>query len=93
MHPSGVLARPISMAIALLYRLAAGDLPRVLEDSKDIEDAQILVMGGHLRASFDAPERDGSGIVRPGAATAHALTPLARRFLRMFPSDTGANGD
>ena len=77
--------RRMGMTVELLHRLAAETLPLTLCDAEDIEGAQVLVMAGHLSATFSPAMRGRYGACPHGAATVHSVTPLGRHFLRAFP--------
>jgi hypothetical protein len=66
------------MPIALLRRIAAMQLPAVIEDPGEVECVRILVLAGHVSAKFHAMGRGSMSL-----AIVVAITPLGRRMMRM----------
>lgn len=85
MNPAAAFERPMGMTVALLHRLATESLPLTLCDAEDIEGAHVLVLAGHVSATFSPSVRGRNGSCPHGAATVHSLTSLGRRFVRAFP--------
>lgn len=85
MNPCSIDERLINMTIAFLHRLTNERLPLILHKPIEIDAAHVLVLAGHVRATFSNPEPDKAGRAQPVSATVHAVTPLGRRFARSFP--------
>jgi hypothetical protein len=66
------------MPITLLHRIAREGLPWSAMAMRDVEDIRLLVMAGHVKATF-APSAAAP------AAVVTAITSLGRQVLRSFP--------
>ena len=72
------------MAVELLRFLAAQPLPYEVADTTDVLDSRVLVLAGHIKATFDPPP--GGSVDAGERATVVEITRLGRLFLSTFPS-------
>ena len=93
LNPTARFERIGFMTISLLHRLATEELPQTLNDANDIEAAHVLVLAGHVRATFYPCVRGRDGRCLHRTATVHALTSLGRRFVRAFPRTRHVDAD
>lgn len=72
------------MSIRLLHGLALQALPATVVGAQEVDKVHILVMAGHVKASFPVTE--------PGAtptAVVKEITRLGRNLVRRFPLPAG----
>lgn len=72
------------MAVELLRFLAAQPLPYEVADAADVLDSRVLVLAGHIKATFEPPKAGGADSGE--RATVIEITRLGRLFLSSFPS-------
>jgi hypothetical protein len=73
------------VALFLLHRLAAQELPVAVSGGELVDAVRVLSLAGHVKASIPKPLRTLDGYEQPPAVVTE-ITRLGRDMLRRFPA-------